>query len=89
MFYNLTDPAIPAEGPCACPACGRDAYRHHDSVDGTPRVAVWVECACDDSWDEEDEDGDDDWREEWRREIAMEAGMLGGCDAYNEVMGWD
>lgn len=27
--------------------------------------------------------------EEWRREIATEAGMLGGCDAYNEVMGYD
>mgnify|MGYP003554673735 FL=1 len=26
---------------------------------------------------------------EWQREIAMEAGMLGGCDAYNEAMGWD
>ena len=25
---------------------------------------------------------------EWRREIANEAGMLGGCDAYNEVMGY-
>jgi len=27
--------------------------------------------------------------DEWRREIAMQAGMAGGCDAYNEVMGWD
>jgi len=25
---------------------------------------------------------------EWRAEIANEAGMLGGCDAYNEVMGY-
>jgi hypothetical protein len=24
----------------------------------------------------------------WRLEIAREAGMLGGCDAYNEVMGY-
>ncbi len=24
----------------------------------------------------------------WRQEIATEAGMLGGCDAYNEVMGY-
>ena len=31
---------------------------------------------------------DDDWMEEWRREMAMEAGMMGGCDAYNEVMGY-
>lgn len=23
----------------------------------------------------------------YRQEIAMEAGMLGGCDAYNEVLG--
>lgn len=28
--------------------------------------------------------GDD----EWRREIATEAGMLHGCDGYNEVMGY-
>tara|TARA_B100001057_G_C22644927_1_gene869703 strand:- start:522 stop:923 length:402 start_codon:yes stop_codon:yes gene_type:complete len=35
------------------------------------------------------EDGDDDdWMEDWRREIAMEAGMMGGCEAYNEVMGY-
>jgi hypothetical protein len=26
---------------------------------------------------------------EWRHEIAMEAGMLHGCEAYNETMGWD
>lgn len=25
---------------------------------------------------------------EWRREIAMQAGMMGGCDAYNEAMGY-
>lgn len=25
---------------------------------------------------------------EWQHEIAMEAGMLGGCDAYNDAMGW-
>ena len=31
---------------------------------------------------------DDEWMEEWRREIAMEAGMMGGCDAYNETMGY-
>jgi hypothetical protein len=24
----------------------------------------------------------------WQREIANEAGMLGGCDAYNEAMGY-
>jgi hypothetical protein len=29
-------------------------------------------------------DNDDDWR----REIAMQAGMGGGCAAYNEVMGY-
>ena len=35
------------------------------------------------------EDGDDDdWMEDWRREIAMEAGMMGGCEAYNEAMGY-
>lgn len=27
--------------------------------------------------------------EQWRREQANEAGMMGGCDAYNEAMGWD
>ena len=31
---------------------------------------------------------DDEWEDEWRREIAMEAGMMGGCDAYNDVMGY-
>ena len=31
---------------------------------------------------------EDNWIDEWRREQAMEAGMLGGCDAYNEVMGY-
>ena len=31
---------------------------------------------------------EDNWIEEWRREQAVEAGMLGGCDAYNEVMGY-
>ena len=31
---------------------------------------------------------EDNWMEEWRREQAMEAGMMGGCDAYNEVMGY-
>ena len=30
---------------------------------------------------------DDD--SEWQREIASQAGMGGGCAAYNEVMGWD
>ena len=35
-----------------------------------------------------DVDDNDDWMEEWRREIAMEAGMMGGCDAYNDVMGY-
>ena len=33
-------------------------------------------------------DDDDDWMDDWRREIAMEAGMMGGCEAYNEVMGY-
>lgn len=27
-------------------------------------------------------------RDAWRREMAYEAGMLHGCDGYNEVMGW-
>ena len=31
---------------------------------------------------------DNSWIEAWHREIAMEAGMTGGCDAYNEVMGY-
>ncbi len=26
---------------------------------------------------------------EWKREMAMQAGMAGGCEAYNEAMGWD
>lgn len=24
----------------------------------------------------------------WKREIAMQAGMAGGCEAYNDVMGY-
>ena len=35
-----------------------------------------------------EENSDDDWMDGWKREIAMEAGMMGGCDAYNEVMGY-
>lgn len=30
----------------------------------------------------------EDAAEEMRREIAMEQGMLHGCDAYNDAMGW-
>tara|TARA_R100000152_G_scaffold20706_1_gene15426 strand:- start:2959 stop:3354 length:396 start_codon:yes stop_codon:yes gene_type:complete len=30
-----------------------------------------------------------DAADEMRREIAMEQGMLHGCDAYNEAMGWE
>jgi hypothetical protein len=26
--------------------------------------------------------------DDWRREIAMQEGMMGGCNAYNEAMGW-
>ena len=61
-------------------------------VDGTVRYAVKFN-----PWDTEnvklvreaiDQDEDNDWMEEWRREIAMEAGMMGGCEAYNEVMGY-
>ena len=37
--------------------------------------------------DLEDPDGED-WYEEQRREIAREEGMLGGCDAYNDWMGY-
>ena len=38
--------------------------------------------------DLEDDGEDAEWREEWRREIAQEEGMLGGCDAYNDAMGY-
>jgi len=31
---------------------------------------------------------EDTFMEDWRREIANEAGMLGGLDSYNEVMGY-
>ncbi len=30
---------------------------------------------------------DDD--SDWRHEQAMQAGMMGGCDAYNDAMGYD
>lgn len=36
----------------------------------------------------DDDDDDDDWMEDWRREIAMQAGMMGGCAAYNDAMGY-
>lgn len=29
---------------------------------------------------------DDD--SDWKREQAMQAGMMGGCDAYNDIMGY-
>ena len=32
---------------------------------------------------------DRDLANEMRREMAMEQGMLHGCDAYNEAMGWE
>lgn len=32
---------------------------------------------------------DDDDEDDWRRERAMQAGMAGGCDAYNDAMGWE
>ena len=31
---------------------------------------------------------DDDNDEAWKQEIAMQSGMMGGCEAYNEVMGY-
>ena len=30
---------------------------------------------------------DDD--SDWRSERAMQAGMMGGCEAYNDANGWD
>ena len=35
-----------------------------------------------------DEAADEEWRQEWRREMAMEAGMLHGCQGYNDFMGY-
>jgi hypothetical protein len=56
----------------------------------TPQGSDFVLDECPEGCDEpgawpEASDSDDD---EWRREIAREEGMLGGCDAYNEVMGY-
>ena len=31
---------------------------------------------------------EEDINETWRREIAMEAGMLHGCNAYNDAMNY-
>jgi len=31
---------------------------------------------------------EDDSDREWRREIANQAGMAGGCEAYNDAMGY-
>ena len=36
----------------------------------------------------EEVEEEDTFMEDWRREIAMEAGMMGGCEAYNDVMGY-
>jgi hypothetical protein len=35
------------------------------------------------------EEAENNGEDEWRREMAMEAGMLHGCQAYNEVMGFE
>ena len=31
---------------------------------------------------------DDEGDKEWQREIAREEGMMGGCEAYNDYMGY-
>lgn len=31
---------------------------------------------------------DDDWKETWAHEIAHQAGMSGGCESYNDYMGY-
>jgi hypothetical protein len=31
----------------------------------------------------------DNYNDEWKRELANEAGMLGGVDAYNDMMGYE
>lgn len=35
------------------------------------------------------DDGEQDWGKHWKQERAMQEGMLHGCDAYNEEMGYD
>ena len=62
-------------------------------VDGTVRFAKKFY-----PWDTDDvtliraehdiADDDDVHDDVWKQDIAMEAGMLGGCEAYNETMGY-
>lgn len=37
-------------------------------------------------WGSDPEAGNGDG--DWERERAMQNGMLGGCDGFNETMGW-
>ena len=41
-----------------------------------------------DEYDDEDSAEFDEFTENWRRELLVEAGMLGGCNAYNDMMGY-
>ena len=70
------------------------------SADSCAYVELWVRVDPDSEETVEDETiyilrenphwtGKESDDSDWRQEIANEAGMLGGCDAYNEVMGWD
>lgn len=89
---SSSSPSIPMVWPCA--NCGAQVHDGACIVCGLPEGEEPEECececeacgeicggACGKALTASDE--------EWRREIAMEAGMGLGCDAYNEVMGWD
>lgn len=63
----------------------RDDCKHYQGNGGCAGDAC-ANCDGNPHPDLRDDDCNDD---DWRREIAMQAGMAGGCDAYNEVMEWD
>lgn len=79
-----TEALTPPADDCTCLECGGAMDPRQVAAD--PDVDFCAGCVAKMQAADEDDDGFD---ETWRREIAMEEGMLGGCDAYNEVMGYD
>lgn len=80
------------------PKAGMEPYYQFHIQDGerVKQVHDYIEFTENDDADyiirrsiEEMQADERDAADEMRREIAMEQGMLYGCDAYNEAMGWD
>ena len=79
------------------PTDGREPYFQVYTQDGehAKEVCDYIEFTENDDADyiirrfiEEMQADERDAAEEMRREFAMEQGMLYGCDAYNDAMGW-